>query len=373
MDTREMSRDKVIVRASIVGVAANILLAAFKAFVGLAAKSLAVTLDAVNNLSDALSSVVTIVGTKLALKRPDKKHPYGYGRIEYLSAMIIAVVVLYAGLTSLVESVKKIIRPELADYSPVSLVIIAAAVLVKIVLGIYVSRTGRRVASDALVDSGKDALFDSVLSAATLVAAVVFMVWKVSVEQYLGAVISLFIIKSGIEMLKETVSRILGERIDSSLAKSIKETVRSFDGVQGAYDLTLNNYGPDLLMGSVHIEVPDSWTATEIDSVTRKIQETVLEKHNVMLSAVGVYSINSHDGRAMEIRSLVHETLKTFPQVLQFHGFYYNAEKNSVSFDIIVDFSCKDMDALHRSVVAELEKKLPGISLTINLDADISD
>ena len=149
-------RDKIIVRTSVVGIVTNVLLAAFKAAVGLAANSIAVVLDAVNNLSDALSSIITIVGTKLSGKLPDKKHPLGYGRIEYLSAMIVAGIVLYAGITAFVESVKKIIRPETPEYGTISLVIIAVAVVVKIVLGRYVKAQGKRVNSGALVASGSD-------------------------------------------------------------------------------------------------------------------------------------------------------------------------------------------------------------------------
>jgi len=163
MDSAE--RERVIVRTSIIGIVANVLLVAFKAVVGLAANSIAIVLDAVNNLTDALSSVITILGTKLAGKSPDRDHPLGHGRYEYLSAMVIVAIVLYAGITSLVESVRKIIEPEVADYSFVTLVIVAAAVVVKIVLGRYVSAKGKQVDSGSLIASGKDALFDSAISA----------------------------------------------------------------------------------------------------------------------------------------------------------------------------------------------------------------
>ena len=152
----QANRDQVIIRTSIIGIIANVFLAGFKAAVGLVSNSIAVILDAVNNLSDALSSVITIVGTKLAGKKPDKKHPLGYGRIEYLSAMIVAAIVLYAGITSFVESVKKIIHPEEPDYSVVSLVIIGAAVVVKLLLGSYVKKKGKEVNSGSLIASGSD-------------------------------------------------------------------------------------------------------------------------------------------------------------------------------------------------------------------------
>lgn len=168
-------REAAIVRTSAIGIAANVALAAMKAVIGLAANSIAIVLDAVNNLSDALSSIITIAGTKLAHKQPDKEHPLGYGRIEYLTATIIAVIVLYAGVTSLVESVKKIVSPEAADYSAITLILVGAAVIVKLVLGRYVKGQGEKNNSDALVASGSDALFDAVLSASTLAAALVYI------------------------------------------------------------------------------------------------------------------------------------------------------------------------------------------------------
>lgn len=219
--TAETNRDKIIIRTSIIGILANVLLASFKAVIGVLTNSIAVTLDAVNNLSDAASSVITIVGTKLAGREPDRKHPFGYGRIEYLSAMIISIIVLYAGITSFTESVKKIIHPETPDYSTISLIIIAVAVVVKIVLGRYVKGVGEKVNSDSLVNSGEDATLDSIISASTLAAAAVYLLAGIRLEAWLGAIISVVIIKSGIEMLRDTLSEILGERADADLAKAI--------------------------------------------------------------------------------------------------------------------------------------------------------
>ena len=179
----EANRDQVIIRTSILGILTNVMLAAFKAVIGIISNSIAVTLDAVNNLSDALSSIITIAGTKLAGKLPDKKHPLGYGRIEYLSAMIVSGIVLYAGITSAVESVKKILHPEKPDYSVISLVIIAVAVMVKIVLGRYVKAQGERVNSGSLEASGSDAMFDAVLSGSVLLSAIVFKMSGLSLDQ----------------------------------------------------------------------------------------------------------------------------------------------------------------------------------------------
>ena len=196
--TETANREKTIVRTSVVGIVTNVLLVGFKMTVGLISNSIAVILDAVNNLSDALSSVVTIIGAKLGAKQPNKKHPLGYGRIEYISSMIVAALVLYAGITSLVESVKKIIHPEAAEYSAATLIIISVAIAVKLVLGLYVKKQGKKVNSGALTASGSDALFDAILSASVLASAIVYLIFGISLEAYVGVVIAGFIIKASV-------------------------------------------------------------------------------------------------------------------------------------------------------------------------------
>lgn len=373
MKNEEMSREGIIVRTSIIGIAANLFLAAFKAAVGILAGSIAVVLDAVNNLSDALSSLITIIGTKLASKKPDSKHPYGYGRIEYLSATIISVIVLYAGVTSLVESVKKIITPETPDYSVVSLIIIAAGVVVKILLGRYVKGVGEKVDSDSLVNSGEDATNDAVISSATLVAAVLFMMTGLSLEAYLAAVISVVIIKSGIEMLSDMISRMLGERVDSELSKEIKATVASVEGARGAYDLFLHDYGPDRMMGSVHVEVPDTMTADQLDVMTRTIEKRVFAKHHVALTAVGFYSHNTKDDESAKIYENIRRIVSEIDHVLQIHGFYCDLKEKTIRFDAVVDFKAPDRNAVWQQVCAAVLEAYPDYKLTVALDADTAD
>ena len=366
-------RDRKIIRTSIIGILANIFLVAFKAFIGLTSNSIAIVMDAVNNLSDAASSVITIIGTKLARKEADRKHPFGYGRIEYLSAMVISVLVLYAGITAFIESVKKIITPETPDYTPVALIIVAAGVIVKIALGLYVKSVGKKVNSDSLINSGQDATLDSIISASTLVAAAVYIIFHISLEAWLGAVIAVVIIKSGIEMLRDTLSKILGERADAELAREIKRTVNSFPEVLGSYDLVLHNYGPDAFHGSVHIEVPDTFTADELDRLTRKLTAAVYEKTGVILAAVGVYSSNTKDALAVKTRKRVSEIALSHEHVMQMHGFYFDSEEKSIRFDIIVSFDAKDRREVCRQVTADIQKAFPDYRLEIVLDTDSSE
>ena len=369
----ETSREKTIVRTSIIGIIANVFLAAFKAVVGLMTHSIAIVLDAVNNISDAGSSLITIVGTKLAGREPDKKHPFGYGRIEYLSAMIISVIVLYAGITSFVESVKQIIHPETPDYNTVSLIIVAVAVVVKILLGRYVKGVGVRVNSDSLINSGEDATLDSVISASTLAAAAIYLICHVSLEAWLGAVISIVIIKSGIEMLKDTISQILGEKNDPELAKSIKHTVTSFPDVQGAYDLVLNNYGPDAWNGSIHIEVPDTYSADQLDQLIRTIQMTVYQQHQVILTAVSVYSVNTRDEEIIETRNKVREIVFSHPYVTQMHGFYLRKDQKSMRFDIVISFDANDRREIFKEVISDVQKAFPDYKLQVAMDTDFAE
>ena len=367
------TREKTIIRTSIVGIIANVFLASFKAVIGLMTHSIAIVLDAVNNISDAGSSLITIIGTKLAGKAPDKKHPFGYGRIEYLSAMIISVIVLYAGITSFTESVKKIIHPEKPDYSIVPLIIVGVAVGVKIILGRYVKSVGVKVKSDSLINSGEDATLDSIISASTLVAAVIFLVFHISLEAWLGAIISVVIIKSGFEMLKDTISQILGEQNDPGLAKSIKQTVIAFPDVEGAYDLILNNYGPDSWNGSIHIEVPDTYSADRLDQLIRDIQMSVYEKHNVLLTAVGVYSVNTKDPESIEMRRRIHDIVFSHEFVRQMHGFYLIKDKNTIRFDVVISFDAKDRRAVFDEVVADVRKAFPGYQLQVAMDTDYAE
>lgn len=366
------NREKTIVKTSIIGIVTNLFLVGFKAFVGLVSNSIAVILDAVNNLSDALSSIVTIIGAKLGAKQPDKKHPLGYGRIEYLSSMIVAALVLYAGITSLVESVKKIIAPEPAEYNTVSIIIISVAIVVKLILGTYVKKKGKKVNSGALTASGSDALFDAILSASVLASAIVYLIWHVSLEAYVGVVIAGFIIKAGIEMMIETLNDIIGKREDAETTKQLKEIICSEEEVLGAYDLTLFNYGPNKNYGSVHIELPDTMSVDEVDRVTRRIQTDVFHKTGIILTGIGVYSFNTSDDEAAGIRNAVQKAVMSFDWALQMHGFYADTENRTIRFDVVISFETDKNEAI-RTLYKTVGEMYPDYELMIIPDVDIAD
>ena len=368
---QEMNRDQVIIRTSVIGILANLLLVAFQVFVGIVSNSIAVILDAVNNLSDALSSIITIVGTKLSGKLPDKQHPLGYGRIEYLSAMIVSGIVLYAGITSAVESVKKIIHPEKPDYSTVSLVIIAVAVVVKVLLGRYVKAQGKKVNSGSLVASGSDAMNDAILSGSVLACAILFKLTGLSLEPFVGLVISVFIIKSGIEMMRETLDQILGMRADKEVTDKIKAILTEEPQVHGAYDLILHNYGPDRDLASVHIELPDTMTVREVDRLTRQLEAKVYRETGVILTGVGLYSYNTGNDEAARIQNDVREKVLAHDWAVQFHGFYVDTEARQMQFDVVMSFDIQPKEGL-KILHEEIQRAYPGYSIAIAPDVDVS-
>ena len=366
----ETERSKKIVQTGIIGIVVNIILVAFKATIGLLANSIAIILDAVNNLSDALSSLITIIGTKLSGKKPDKKHPYGHGRIEYLTSVVISVIVLLAGITSVRESIVKIIHPEEANYSAISLVIIIMAIIVKFFLGRYVKGVGVRINAQSLVAAGSDALFDAILSFGTLVAAVISIVWHLSLEGVIGALISVFIIKAGIEMLLETLNSIIGTRYDAELTNSIKDAINSYDEVHGTYDLTLHNYGPAKMFGTAHIEVDDTMTAKALHSLTRRITEDIMQEFGIIMT-IGVYASNT-SGKYAKLKKIVEDVVSQYDEILQMHGFYIDEDRKLLSFDIITDFDC-DREEIRYSVLEKLSKAITDYTIYIVLDTDFSD
>ena len=223
-----MNRQTAIVWTSVIGIITNVVLVGFKMLVGVLAGSIAIILDAVNNLTDVLSSVVTIIGTKLAARHPDEGHPYGHGRFEYLTTLFVGLIILATGIMALIESIPKILHPELADYSWATITVVVAAIITKLILGWYVRRAGKRFSSSSLVASGIDALFDAILSFATLIGIIVTLVFHISIDGILGGLIALFIIKTALQVLLEASNDIIGQTADRDLIRKLKKQICTF-------------------------------------------------------------------------------------------------------------------------------------------------
>lgn len=368
--TPEKKRERSIVATSFVGILANLGLVAAKAIIGVLAHSASIISDAINNLSDALSSVITIVGTKLSGRKPNKKHPFGYGRVEYLTSTLVAALILFAGGSAVYESITSIVQGEQPTYDWIAFLIIGIGIGVKVLLGLFFRFRGKKLNSGALKNSGTDALLDAVLSVATLVTALISHFTGVHLEGYAGILIGLFILRSGILAMRDSLSPLLGDRIDDQFAREFKAEVCSHPGVKGAFDFVVHSYGEGKRIGSIHIEVDDAMTAQDIFALEREIQGYAYLTYGIILT-VGIYASNDSDPKAKEIKdkllALVHEK----NDILQCHGFYYDQERELVSFDLVISFDAKTpQEEIASGIVSKLEEEYPQLRFAVNLDQD---
>ena len=368
-----MERNRIIIKTSIIGIIVNFILVVFKATVGIMVNSIAIVLDALNNLSDAISSMITIIGAKLAGKKPDKEHPYGHGRIEYFAALLIAIIIFVAGVAAGKESIEKIINPVKAEYTIASLIIVIVATVVKYFLGKYVKSQGEKINSQSLIASGTDAFMDAIVSFSTLIAAIISLAWGISLEGYLGFVISVIIVKSSYDIMKGTINSIIGERADGELTKKLREMVENkFEEVQGVYDIILHNYGPSQIIGSIHIQVDDDMTAKKIHKLSRQIQIYIYNELGIVLT-VGIYASNNGDEKYIKIKDELNKIVEKYKEIIQMHGFYVDEENKTISFDLIIDFKAESRKRIKDEVVKDISEKYPDYKYFVILDTDISD
>lgn len=367
------TRNKKIIKTSIIGIIANFILAIFKVVVGFLSGSIAIILDAVNNLSDTLSSIVTIAGVKFANRAPDKNHPLGHGRFEYLGAAIIATVISYIGFTAIFESIGKIINPNEVNYTFITFLVVSVSVIIKILIGRYYKKIAKQVDSDSLKNSGFDAMMDALISAATIVAGFIYVIWGISIEAYLATLISVFIIYSGFRMLRESFSVILGERVDSDLSRRIKQAICEIDGVYGAYDLLIHDYGTGRSYASVNIDVLDTLSVVEVDDISREVRRLVGQRFRIYVSSVGIFPINTKDKHTVEVRNNIKAMMLMNDHIRQIHGFRIDEKAKEITFDVVIDFSVEDQNALRRRIIKELKRVYPDYHFVISIDLDFSD
>ncbi len=367
-----MERQDIVIKTSIKAIIVNFLLVAFKLLIGFISNSIAIILDAINNLTDTLSSFITIIGIKLSSKAPDKEHPYGHGRIEYFTSTIIGFIILIAGLLSLKESFVNIFKPVAPKYSIYTIIIIITAIIAKLLLGIYVKKVGKKVNSSNLIMSGTDALFDAILSTGTLIATISYIVFKLNIEGFIGLLISLFILKASIDLLRETANELIGTRANRELSSKIRNRINSQKEVEGTYDLVLHNYGPTQLIGSVHIQVKDTMTAKEIHILTKDIEKMIYKEFGIILT-IGIYASNTDDEESLKIKEDINKTIKQYKEILQIHGLYIDTQTKHANFDIKIDFNTKDKNTIKKKLTKELNKIYKEYDFHIAIDNDFSD
>ena len=333
-------RNRAITFAGLKGIGGNAVLVTLKIIIGLSANSIAIILDAVNNLTDILSSVLTIIGTKLAGKRADKEHPFGHGRIEYITTMVIAFIIIFA-------------------------------IAVKITMGLYFRRQGTQWRSSALSAAGIDSLYDAILTFVTLISSLLVYCFSIDIQGYVGAAIGLMIIRAGAGIVHDMYNHLLGVRTDPTLVRRIKERIASYPQVGGVYDLVLNSYGPEETIGSVHISVPDTLTAAEIHPLGKHIDIDIYNEFGIVLTT-GIYAENTNDSKALEIKSELDKILSLYPHVVQVHAFYVQEEEKTIYYDIIFDFDEPDPVGTLRSIKADLAERVPDYQQCAILDTNFS-
>ena len=368
-----MNRNSEIIKTSIVGVIGNLILAIFKIIIGFASNSVSIKADALNNAGDSLSSIITIIGTRLSERDANQKHPFGYGRIEYLSSLFIGLLIVLAGMISTIESIKRIIHPEANDYSFLTLGIVAGAILVKLAIGFYTRNRGKALESVPLIASGKDALNDSIASGATLAAGIIYNLSGIGIEAYVALVISFLIIKNGFETLFNTLSSLLGEQADISLARAIKRSILTFPEVEDVFDITIHNYGPEKLIGSAHIAIPDSLTAAWVDNLQRAITKKVYEDTGVEMLGITIYAVNSTDTEAIAVRESVRKLAEQNPSVRAVHGFYLDKVDKVISFEAETDFNSGDKDLICQDLLQRIGSEYPDYDINVTINHNIDD
>ena len=345
------------------------LIAGVKIAAGLLASSIAIVSEGVNNAADALTSVLTMVGTRLAGRHPDAKHPFGYGRIEYLTGLVVAVVIIVSGVQMLIESVKLIFRPEELSISYVSLAIVAVSAVVKFFLGLYTIARGRGAQSDALVGVGLECRGDSYISIITIGVAVVFLLTGVSLDAYAGVVMSAIILKAGVEVLLKIVSELIGRPGEKELATKIYQRVRATPGVVGAADMMLHNYGPNAWSGSVNVEIDHAKSVGEVYAMLHELQLRIMHEERVTM-VFGVYAVDDDHAETRRIRRTILEYVRAHKHVKSFHAVYLEPGTNRLYCDLVVDYELADWEALRADFLDYMKAKVPGREVVLTVETE---
>ncbi|MCY6371164.1 cation diffusion facilitator family transporter [Clostridium ganghwense] len=359
----------------IVGIIVNFILFLIKLSVGLLVKSIAVTADAFNNLSDVLSSVITIAGFKLASKPADAEHPFGHGRIEYISGLIVAFMVMLVGFEFTKSSFDRIINPSKINFKLIPFILILLSIAVKIWLSKFNKYVGKKINSSALEAASLDALSD-VISSSTVALSLFLSQWiSFPIDGYVGIAVSLFILYSGYSLVKETINPLLGEAPNPKFVEELKKEVLKYDYITGVHDLIIHNYGPGRVMASLHAEVPYNMSIVKIHEIIDRAEKEISKNHNIFL-VIHMDPVNTDDEEINHTRIEVSNVLKNFSQINSFHDFRIVGEGDhkNLLFDVVIDFNSnfthEDEGKLISNIDKEIKKLHPHYNALITVDRE---
>lgn len=361
--------------AGIVGIIINVMLFAIKLSVGLIVGSIAVMADAFNNLSDAASSLITILGFKLSSMPADAEHPFGHGRLEYISALIVAFMVMIVGFQFIKTSFDRVINPAPVTFQLVPFILIAVSITFKVWLSSFNKFIGKTIDSSALKAAGIDALGDVVTSSTVAISLLASKFTSFPIDGYIGILVALAILWSGYSLVKETISPLLGEAPDPKLVKAIQEGVMSYQYITGVHDLIIHNYGPGKCMASIHAEIPSDINIMKIHDVIDKAEREISEKLNIYL-VIHMDPISIDTKEILEAKTEVEKIIKYNPLIKSMHDFRIVGEKEhkNLIFDIVVDSAAlrKIMheEELKEKIISDIKDIHPEYNCIITVDPD---
>lgn len=352
--------------SGIAGIATNLLLFIIKITAGTLFNSISITADAVNNLSDSGSSVVTLISFKISGKPADAKHPYGHARMEYISGLIVSVIVMFLGFQLLRDSVEKILNPKESIFSWIAIVVLIVAVLLKLWQCGFYRKIGRLIASDAIIATSSDSRNDVLATSAVLVATLVSRLTGFNLDGYMGAVVALFIVVSGIKLISDTISPLLGTAPSNEMVDSIYKKIMSYDGIVGLHDLTVHNYGVTRYFASVHCEVPADQDIMISHDIIDNIERDFLKDMGIHM-VIHLDPIITDNERITELNQKVHAFIRQISPDINIHDFRVvdGLTHSNLIFDVVVPFEFKYNDTKLIEVISDKIKEIDNSYRTV--------
>lgn len=363
------NREGQISSVSILGILVNFVISLSKILVGIIASSIAIISEGINNAIDSLTSIITLIGTKLSNKHPDEKHPFGYGRIEYLTSLVIAVFIIVTGVETIIEAVKLIFNPKPLAVSYISIVIIGVTAVIKFFLGLFTMKTGKSVGSDALYGVGLDCRNDCFSSLITIVATLIFLIFGFSLDAYAGVIIAILVLYSGLRLLFETVGDLLGRKGEKELATEIYKEILSTPSVLSAADMMLHNYGPGRYSGSANLEVDHEKTIGEVYQTLHALQLKLMHEKGVTF-VFGLYAVDRDHEDAKELRKYIENFVRVTEHIKGFHAVYLEPDTNDIYCDFIVDYSLRDWDEVRNKFINYMKEKYPNNRIELTIETE---
>ncbi len=361
------TREGITITTSALGILVNTVLAVVKILVGVAVGSIAIISEGANNASDSATSLITIVGAKLSTMHPNKKHPFGFGRIEYLTSLVIAIFILVTASELFLSSFRRIFSPGELAVSYVTLIIIAVSAVAKLLLGTYSIRMGKKAGAESLIALGTDCRNDAFISAVTILSALIFLLFDVSLDAYAGIITSALIFKAGFDIMKETVSHLLGKPASEELVAKIYEEIRSVPCILGAADLMLHNYGPDAYSGSMNLEIDHEKTIGEVYEEVHDLQLRIKHKYGIVM-VFGMYAVDSDHENVKIMRKQIEKFVAGYDHITGFHALYLAPNTNEIYCDFVVDYAFHDWDTLKEEFTEYMHNLYPDYRLTVTIE-----